>query len=228
MFMKAKGKRRDSSILDPKKFKRLPRGSFLAKTSETEPRDTKEGISICANLHFTIHPMTQQSIRRATEADAALLAELGARTFAESFADQNTPEDMAAYLAQSFGPELLREELADPQNTFLILENGGVAIGYAHLRAGEPPACVSGPKAIELSRLYVLSTFQGSGVGARLMEACLSEARQAGYQTMWLGVWKQNVRAQAFYQRWNFSVVGEHIFQLGADQQMDWLMERPL
>lgn len=172
--------------------------------------------------------MTPQSIRRATEADAALLAELGARTFADSFANQNTPEDMAAYLAQSFGPEVQRAELADPQHTFLILENDGVAIGYAHLRTGTPPACVSGSKPVELSRLYVSSAFQGSGVGAQLMEACLTEARQAGYQTMWLGVWKQNVRAQAFYQRWDFSVVGEHIFQLGADQQMDWLMERLL
>ena len=172
--------------------------------------------------------MTEQLIRRATEADAALLAELGARTFADSFGGQNTPEDMVAYLAQWFGTEIQRAELADPLNTFLIIENDGVAIGYAHLRAGEPPGCVTGSKAIELSRLYVSSTFQGGGVGARLVEACLNEARQAGYQTMWLGVWKQNVRAQAFYQRWNFSVVGEHVFQLGADRQMDWLMERPL
>lgn len=172
--------------------------------------------------------MTQQSIRRGTEADAALLAELGARTFADTFASQNKPEDMAAYLAQYFGTEIQRAELADPLNTFLIIESEGVAIGYAHLRVAEPPDCVSGPKAIELSRLYVSSAFHGGGVGARLMEACLTEARQAGYQTLWLGVWKENVRAQAFYQRWNFSVVGEHVFQLGADRQMDWLMERSL
>jgi ribosomal protein S18 acetylase RimI-like enzyme len=60
------------------------------------------------------------------------------------------------------------------------------------------------------------------------MDACLIEARHAGYQTMWLGVWKENVRAQAFYRRWNFAVVGEHVFQLGADRQMDGLMERAL
>jgi ribosomal protein S18 acetylase RimI-like enzyme len=172
--------------------------------------------------------MTQQLIRRATENDASLLAELGARTFSDSFADQNTPEDMTAYLAASFGHEIQRAELADSRNKFLILENDGVAIGYAHLRAGEPPACLSARRAIELSRLYISSAFQGTGAGARLMEACLTEARQTGYQTIWLGVWKQNVRAQAFYQRWNFSVVGEHTFQLGADRQMDWLMERSL
>jgi diamine N-acetyltransferase len=47
--------------------------------------------------------MTQQSIRRATEDDAAVLAELGKRTFSESFGRQNTPEDMVAYLATSLG-----------------------------------------------------------------------------------------------------------------------------
>jgi ribosomal protein S18 acetylase RimI-like enzyme len=172
--------------------------------------------------------MIQQTIRRASENDAALLAELGARTFYDSFAAQNTPENMAAYLAASFSPEQQRAELDDPQNTFLISEADGVAIGYAQLRAGKPPASVSDPKAIELVRLYVSSSFQGSGIGGRLMEACLAEARQAGYQTIWLGVWQQNTRAQAFYERWNFSVVGDHVFRLGADPQLDWLMERSL
>ena len=172
--------------------------------------------------------MTEQSIRRATERDADLLAELGATTFYESFAAQNTPENMTAYLAATFVPEQQRAELADPRNTFLIAENDGVAIGYAHLRTGKPPACVSDPNAIELVRLYVSSTLQGSGIGGRLMDACLTEARRSGYQTIWLGVWQQNTRAQAFYNRWNFSKVGEHVFQLGDDRQMDWLMERSL
>jgi ribosomal protein S18 acetylase RimI-like enzyme len=172
--------------------------------------------------------VTQQIIRPATASDAAVLAELGARTFYDSFAAQNTPENMAAYLAASFGPEQQRAELGDPQNTFLLIEADGVAMGYAQLRAGKPPACISDPTAIELVRLYVSSSFQGTGVGGRLMDACLTEARQAGYQTIWLGVWQQNTRAQAFYERWSFSVVGDHIFQLGADRQLDWLMERPL
>src|SRR5215207_5345295 len=129
--------------------------------------------------------MTQQSIRRATETDADLLAELGATTFYESFAAQNTPENMTAYLAATFGPEQQRVELADPRNTFLIAENNAVAIGYAQLRTGKPPACISDPKAIELVRLYVSPTLQGSGIGGRLMDACLTEARQAGCQTIW-------------------------------------------
>src|SRR5215208_7594662 len=165
---------------------------------------------------------------RSNPACAALLADLGARTFYDSFAVQNTPENMAAYLAASFSPEQQRAEFVDPQNTFLIIENDGVAMGYAQLRAGKPPASVSDSKAIELVRLYVSSSCQGTGIGGRLMDACLTEARQAGYQTIWLGVWQQNTRAQRFYQRWNFSVVGNHIFQLGDDRQLVWLMERSL
>ena len=49
--MKTKAKRAsDSTVLDPKKFKRLPRGSFLAKTGETEPQNTKVRISILIDL----------------------------------------------------------------------------------------------------------------------------------------------------------------------------------
>ena len=40
----------DTALLDPKTFKRLPRGSFLAKSGETEPRNTKVRISILLDL----------------------------------------------------------------------------------------------------------------------------------------------------------------------------------
>ena len=40
----------DSGVLDPKKFKRLPRGSFLAKTGQTAARNTKVRISILIDL----------------------------------------------------------------------------------------------------------------------------------------------------------------------------------
>ena len=48
--MKTQSKQRDRSRLDPKKFKRLPRGSFSAKSGETEPRNTKVRISILLDL----------------------------------------------------------------------------------------------------------------------------------------------------------------------------------
>jgi ribosomal protein S18 acetylase RimI-like enzyme len=41
-------------------------------------------------------------------------------------------------------------------------------------------------------------------------------------------VWERNARAQAFYRKWNFRTVGEHVFELGSDLQRDIVMERTL
>ncbi len=117
-------------------------------------------------------------------------------------------------------------ELADPHSTFLLARMEGEAIGYAKLRAGEAPACVDGPRTIELERLYVDKNAMGRGMGAALMHACLDEARQAGYGAVWLGVWERNDRARTFYRKWGFRGVGAKTFTIGADVQNDVVMMR--
>ena len=167
-------------------------------------------------------------VRRAKAEDAGLLAELGARTFSDTFAYDNTPEDMAAYLASSFSPKQQALELADPQCWFLIAETDGVAVGYAMLRSGNALPEITGDNPIELVRLYVSRESLGRGVGAALMEACLGMAKHSGHKTLWLGVWEHNHRARAFYRKWDFSELGTHVFQLGNDSQTDFLMQRSI
>ena len=166
------------------------------------------------------------TIRRATPDDASLLADLGARTFQETFAADNTADDMATYLTSNFSPTQQAAELAHPDSTFLIAEVEGIAAGYAKLHVSEPAEGINGARPIELVRLYVSSEWFGRGVGEALMRSCLDESLRAGYETIWLGVWERNARAQAFYNKWDFRAVGEHIFQLGSDTQRDILMER--
>ena len=171
-------------------------------------------------------PNPAPNVRRASIEDAKLLAELGAHTFAETFAKDNSPEDMAAYLADSFSVERLTEELTDPLSIFFIAEVDGHAAGYAKIHSGEVSSGVEGERPVELVRLYVSQEWLGRGVGQALMQRCLDDARELGFQTIWLGVWEHNGRAQAFYRKWNFHEVGEHIFQLGADPQRDIVMQR--
>jgi len=168
------------------------------------------------------------TIRRGTLEDAELLSELGERTFSETFAVDNTPEDLAAYIATSFNVAQLTAELEDPASTFLIAEVEGRAAGYAKLRDGAPEKGIEGANPVELVRLYVSREWLGRSLGHELMRACLEESRRAGHSTIWLGVWERNERAQAFYRKWNFHPAGEHTFKLGADLQRDILMARPL
>jgi GNAT superfamily N-acetyltransferase len=171
--------------------------------------------------------MTSQAtplIRRADASDAGLLAELGARTFLDTFAADNKPDDMAAYLSSSFSHARQTEELLDARTAYLIAEVDDEAIGYAQLHAGDAPEHVTGDAPVELVRFYVTRQWHGRGISGPLMRACIDEARRAGHRTMWLGVWERNGRAQSFYRKWGFEKVGEHIFQLGSDPQNDVLM----
>jgi diamine N-acetyltransferase len=167
-------------------------------------------------------------IRQAMLAEVETLVELAARTFYDAFAATNTPENMHVYMATAFTVEQMAAELRDPRSHFLLAELAGQKIGYAKLLLSEVPECVVARPAIELSRLYVEQSVLGAGVGAALMQACLDTARRAGFQAVFLGVWEHNPRAQAFYRKWGFERVGEHVFQMGDDPQTDWWMRRAL
>lgn len=165
-------------------------------------------------------------IRVAEPSDNTLLAELGARTFFDTFAQDNTPADMAAYLAASFGPQKQADELADPLTTFLIAEIDRTAVGYARLRLSPPPAAITGRRPLEIVRFYSDKAWIGRGVGVALMTACLELAAKQSRDTIWLDVWERNARAIAFYRKWGFALVGTQTFQLGSDLQNDLLMQR--
>lgn len=171
---------------------------------------------------------TPITTRYGVAADDALLAEMGADAFYTAFAADNTPEDMAAYLAKSFSPEIQADELARPGSLFLIAEADGNAVGYARLQDGSAPQAIRGEHPIEIVRFYARVGWQGKGVGAALMRACLDEAQRRSCDVIWLDVWERNLRAIRFYQRWGFLIVGTQLFPLGNDMQNDLLMQRPV
>ncbi len=163
-------------------------------------------------------------IRRALPTDAAPLAELAERTFRDAFTEGNDPEDMALHCAASFAPEVQAREIADPDTVTIVAEDDGVLIGFAQLRLAAPKACVTAERPSELYRIYVARECPGRGVARRIMDEVLATAARAGSDRMWLGVWEQNRRALAFYRKYGFEVVGEHVFQFGTDAQTDLIM----
>lgn len=170
-------------------------------------------------------------IRRAVPTDAAVLAELGARTFAEAFGHLYTAADLQAFLDESHSVGAYATLLASPlYAAWLAVDRDECghdeAIGYALAGpCGLPHADVR-PADGELKRLYVSAKAQGSGVGAKLFEQALAWLERDGPRTLWVSVWSENHGAQRFYARYGFGMAGEYEFIVGKQRDREFMYRR--
>jgi ribosomal protein S18 acetylase RimI-like enzyme len=163
--------------------------------------------------------------RDATANDAAALAAFAARTFVDTFGHLYPPEDLSAFLTANYGPDIQARELADHATRYRLALRDDVIVGYCMM--GEVDMAVDAVDALELHRLYVDKDVKGAGVAQRLMDDCLTWARSKGAKLLYLSVWEENHRAQAFYKRFGFEHVGEHKFMVGrtADRDFIWRLK---
>lgn len=166
-------------------------------------------------------------IEKAGLADISALRQIGMQTFYESFAAENTEEDMQQYLEESFTDERMMAELSNPEAFFYLALSGNSVIGYLKLNTG---AAQTEPitDGLEIERIYVLTSFHGTGVGQQLYEHALSIAVEKNASCLWLGVWEHNRKAIRFYEKNGFTAFDTHIFTLGSDRQTDILMRKEI
>jgi len=160
--------------------------------------------------------------RDAGPEDAGILAEIGRRTFVETFGTLYSPENLATFL-ENHSPESWRGELADPRFSVRLAEAGGEAVGYAKVGPFAFPVEAAGP-AVELRQIYVLAPWQGAGIAAALMDWAFDEARRRGAEELYLSVFVDNHRARKFYDRYGFEYVGDYEFMVGDQADHDMIM----
>lgn len=162
-------------------------------------------------------------IRKATIADALVLSKLASSTFFDTFNGTCTPQDMDQFLDFYYNESELYKELSNPEDHYYLALINDEAVGY--LRFGENPVPYTGTegkKALELNRLYVTKQVYGKGIARDLMQVYENFATTYGYQYLWLGVWEQNYRAQAFYRKQGYVYTGsKHPFPIGNTPQTD-------
>lgn len=173
------------------------------------------------------------SVRRATVADAPELARVAAITFPLACPPSTTEEAKAHFIANSLSAAAFERYLASPDHILLLASVDGASAGYTMLVTGEPhdpdvAAALRVRPTIELSKVYVMPDQHGTGVAAALMDATVAAARETGAAGMWLGVNNENVRANRFYEKSGFAVVGMKKFRLGDVDEDDYVRERAL
>lgn len=147
-------------------------------------------------------------------------------SFVDTFGELYSSADLAMFLAQ-LTPEAWAAEFADQRFAFRIAERDGLPLGYAKLGPVKLPV-EPARKGAELHQLYMLASAHGSGLGAELMEWVIDTARRRGAGHLFLSVFTQNHRAQRFYARHGFQVVGPYRFMVGTQADEDVIMRLAL
>ncbi len=170
--------------------------------------------------------MSAITYRDANGADAAALALFAERSFTETFGHLYPQEDLSAHVAAKYQAHVIAAEIADVDTRYVLALRDGAIVGYSKL--GEVDMNVDATDALELHRLYVDTSVKGAGVAKTLMDDGLAWARGKGARVMFLSVWENNARAQAFYKRYGFEHVKEHTFMVGRVADRDFIWKLPL
>ncbi len=155
------------------------------------------------------------------------LAAVAARTFPLACRPSTPADDIASFIDTNLTATRFAEYLADPRHAVLTARHDDRIVGYAMLIRGDPDD-PDDPDAAELSKLYLLPDYHGSGVATALMDTTLATAAEWGMRCVWLGVNQENQRAQRFYLKSGFKINGTRTFRVGARRENDYVMVREL
>jgi ribosomal protein S18 acetylase RimI-like enzyme len=172
-------------------------------------------------------PNHEINLRDCLPGDEGALALVGAATFLETFAGLLTGPDIVAHCRVQHAASQYAAWLANTKYRLCIAELRGAAVGFAVLSPPDLPVAVTQDD-IELKRIYLLHRFQGAGLGRRLLEWSVAQARAMGKRRLLLGVKADNTAALAFYDRAGFVRIGERKFLVGTMLCDDYILSLAL
>lgn len=168
------------------------------------------------------------NITKCTLEDSRKLQEIGYKTFKETFEDQNSLDNMKAYLKEAFNIKQVESELSNPSSHFFFVSINDEVAGYLKINTGEAQSEEMDDDSLKIERIYIINKFQKHGLGKYLFNKALDIAIKENKKKIWLGVWEKNKNAISFYKRLGFVQTGAHSFFMGNEEQTDLIMVKRL
>ncbi|MFT4413297.1 GNAT family N-acetyltransferase [Fredinandcohnia humi] len=167
-------------------------------------------------------------IKQCNLEDLLILQEISYETFNETFKDQNSPENMNAYLERAFNLKQLEKELSNLSSQFYFVYFNNEVAGYLKVNTNDAQSEKMGDASLEIERIYIKRKYQKHGIGKYLVNKALEIAMERNKKKIWLGVWEKNENAIDFYKKMGFVQTGAHSFYMGDEEQTDYIMTKTL
>ena len=95
------------------------------------------------------------NIKKCTLEDLRKLQEISYETFNETFKDQNSPENMNAYLERAFNLKQLEKELSNISSQFFFVYFNNEVAGYLKVNTNDAQTEEMGDESLEIERIYI-------------------------------------------------------------------------
>ena len=117
--------------------------------------------------------------------------------------------------------DLMYEEYNKPQCVYFVVESEGKIVGSA----GIAPLENGDPKICELQKMYFLPQTRGLGIGSVMMEKCLKEARDFGFEKCYIETMPFMHAAQKLYKKSGFEYLDAPMGCTGHNSCPVWMLK---
>lgn len=145
---------------------------------------------------------------------AKVLSDIGAETLIDSHKDSAPVHEIDRYVKEKYNVRAITNELSDSKNIYHIIKYENEIAGFSKMMLNSNHPDIHSEKASKMDQIYLLSSFQGLKLGAKLLHYNI-ELSKANRQTgMWLIVWVGNHNSISFYEKFGFKIIADDDFHL--------------
>jgi diamine N-acetyltransferase len=153
-------------------------------------------------------------IIKASLQHAEILSTMGAETFYNAHKDSAPAHEIAAYMKKVYRLEAIEKELSNPANIYHMIKHDDTIAGFSKLEFTMSHPAIKLQRVSKMDQIYLLDSFHGLKLGAKLLSYNIDLSRSHGENGMWLVVWTKNTTAISFYEKFGFRIVAEDQFNL--------------
>ncbi|MEH6765105.1 MAG: GNAT family N-acetyltransferase [Aequorivita antarctica] len=169
--------------------------------------------------------MKNISFGKAKLSDSLRISILMKTVYIQTYAVDGITFEFANFITKRFSPEHIENIIKENPNRLIIAFQDENPIGVAEIiyNSNCPIRKIAVP---ELSKLYVLERFYGTGIGYRLMKEVEREVCKNGFTQLNLEVYIKNIRALAFYERQGYVSIGNVNFPMEFNTYENFIMNK--